>query len=63
LIGEYTRLQGGTPEEATQSLNRLCSECFGHDLSECSADEGREIAIWLRQTRNRNEGLASSEAA
>lgn len=63
LVGEYARLQGGTPEEAAQGLNKLCSERFGHDLSECTTDEGREISIWLRQTRNRNGGLATSEAA
>ena len=63
LVGEYARVHGTALEEAAQGLSKLCLERFGHDVSECTADEGRELSDSLRQTRRRSENTASGDAA
>jgi len=60
LVGEYSRSQGVDATEAEQALGKLCVQRYGHDLVKCSADEGRQLSVWLRQQRNRP---AESEAA
>jgi hypothetical protein len=47
LVNAYSRSHGIAAAEATEALNALCQERYGHDFSECTPNEGREISLSL----------------
>jgi hypothetical protein len=48
LVNAYSRTHGVAADEATEALGALCQERFGHDLGECTPNEGRELSLDLR---------------
>lgn len=48
LVNAYSRTHGVAAEQATEALAALCQERFGHDLSQCTPNEGRELSLDLR---------------
>jgi len=63
LLAAYARKLGGSPEEAQQRLDAICHERYGHSFGECTADEGKQISLWLNQLPARQAGNGTQEAA